>query len=304
MLDPQTLLDIPNATSSPVLGDGDEPFTLQVSMFTGYAIVSEVNSGRHLCRVNLSPSRVKEGESRTNATFGLFSENSSPSANLQSSLESRLRQEMAGNGSLEYDLTWKHWDMPSGPPICALRASTRLISDNGSTGWLTPRARGDAGDSRGEKGVVRNLEDQAYMWGRPAPTVYAGTGGAKKELNPKGYNALPDVTETVKGWGTPVSSDYKNYQEKIDLTPTNGIMSRQVWEMRGILVDKTSGTIIVSPHAETLKGGSSTEGPRVLNPAFSRWLMGYSMEWDMCAIKASRSLKKKQTPRQKPEQPD
>jgi hypothetical protein len=42
------------------------------------------------------------------------------------------------NGSPEYALTWKHWDMPAGPPICALRGLKRRISVNGSIGVPTP----------------------------------------------------------------------------------------------------------------------------------------------------------------------
>src|SRR5690242_21166272 len=56
---------------------------------------------------------------------------SSPSAVLQSSLESRLRARLDVHGSPEYVLTWKTWDMPSGPLICALRASARPTSGNG-----------------------------------------------------------------------------------------------------------------------------------------------------------------------------
>jgi len=53
------------------------------------------------------------------------------SANLQLSLENRLRANLDANGSLECVLIWKRWDMPSGPQICALRASTRPTADNG-----------------------------------------------------------------------------------------------------------------------------------------------------------------------------
>jgi hypothetical protein len=44
------------------------------------------------------------------------------------------------NGSLEYVLTWKEQDMPSGLPICALRASARPKSANGFIGYPTVRA--------------------------------------------------------------------------------------------------------------------------------------------------------------------
>src|SRR5690606_9334955 len=79
-------------------------------------------------------------EKGTNGTCGQSSTGSSRSAILQSSLENRLQARLDVNGSPEYALTWKHWDMPSGPPICALRASTRRISDKGYTGWPTPMA--------------------------------------------------------------------------------------------------------------------------------------------------------------------
>ena len=58
----------------------------------------------------------------TNASGPLFN-NSSPSAALQWSLESRLRQRIAGSGCPLYELTWSQWDTPAGPQICRLRAS-------------------------------------------------------------------------------------------------------------------------------------------------------------------------------------
>ena len=76
--------------------------------------------------------------SKTSDTYGLSGESLSPSAVLQSSLESRLRANLDVNGSLECVLTWKHWDMQSGQQICALRASTRHTEDNDFTGWPTP----------------------------------------------------------------------------------------------------------------------------------------------------------------------
>jgi len=42
------------------------------------------------------------------------------------------------NGSPEFALTWKDWDMPAGGPICALRASERRTGDKGCSGWPTP----------------------------------------------------------------------------------------------------------------------------------------------------------------------
>jgi len=101
-----------------------------------------------------------------NGTYGRNSQGLSKSANLQLSLENRLRQRLAVNGSLEYVLTWKHWDMESGPLICALRASTRRTSDSGYTGWPTCSSR-DWKDTPGMSqtgtnpdGTVRKRLDQ------------------------------------------------------------------------------------------------------------------------------------------------
>ena len=94
--------------------------------------------GQDPALANHSQSPEREQEPATSDTSGLSGATLSPSAVLQLSLESRLRATLAVNGSLESELTWKHWDMPSGPQICALRASTRRIEDNDFTGWPTP----------------------------------------------------------------------------------------------------------------------------------------------------------------------
>ena len=103
---------------------------------------------------------------------------SSASAALSRSLESRLEVLLDVSGSLEYKLTWKHWDTPSGLRICALRASARRTSDNDCGGLPTPQARD--GDPRGDQ--------------------------AKRALNPERSNDLPDFAK-LAGWATPQSSD-------------------------------------------------------------------------------------------------
>src|SRR5690606_25554218 len=121
----------------------------------------------------------------TRDTYGRIGDGSSISADLQSFLESRLRARMAAYGSPEYVLTWKHWDMPSGPPICALRArarkpkdgfltkvvalngspslSERRISGNGfgllPKGWTTPQAHDASPRGRGQ--IERRMTDKS-----------------------------------------------------------------------------------------------------------------------------------------------
>lgn len=74
-----------------------------------------------------------------NATCGPSGEISLRSADLQSSLESKLRQKTGVDGSILYRLTWKHWELPSGRRICALRGSSKRISVKGYilSGWPT-----------------------------------------------------------------------------------------------------------------------------------------------------------------------
>ncbi|KKM71136.1 hypothetical protein LCGC14_1433600, partial [marine sediment metagenome] len=97
-------------------------------------------SGPARALASRSASQVLGGELPTPDTSGPSGDASSRSAALQSFLESRLRAKLAGRGSPLYVLTWKHWDMPSGPPICALRARAPRTSGSGFGGWPTPCA--------------------------------------------------------------------------------------------------------------------------------------------------------------------
>ena len=159
-----------SATSSPESEDGRSPST---------SLDGETSQcGPEVAPANHSQLPENEKEQQTNDTYGPTSTNSLVSANLQQRLESRLRQRMAAYGSPEYALTWKHWDMQSGPPICALRASVRRISDRDYIGW--PTARGPHGSGPSDK-VTRGL-------------------------TPEGSTKLI----ILKPWATPRARDHKN----------------------------------------------------------------------------------------------
>ena len=99
--------------------------------------------GQEVVHVSHSQQQENKKEPKTSAISGPNSSDSSPSAALQRYLASRLRARLEGYGSMEYELIWKDWDMQSGPPICALRASVRRTNDSGFSGWATP-TRNDA----------------------------------------------------------------------------------------------------------------------------------------------------------------
>ena len=98
--------------------------------------------GQEVVLANPSASPAKGQEQTTPDTSGLRCAASLASVALQLSLESKLQAALDVNGSPEYALTWKQWAMPSGPPICALRASARRtsasVSSSERSGWPTP----------------------------------------------------------------------------------------------------------------------------------------------------------------------
>jgi len=161
----------------------------------------------------------KEKEKKTSDTSGQSSSASSRSVGLQKLLGSKLRRRLDVYGSPEYVLTWKKWDMQSGPQICALRASARRILDRGSsgsqetTGWPTPNAMGGGQTSRGG-----DRKDELLMGGLVKPC-----GWPTPNANPEAPNmsktrengrkanreTIQSLGEAAKsaGWPTPRAED-------------------------------------------------------------------------------------------------
>ena len=167
-------------------------------------------SGPDHALASLSAAQVSEKGLLTSGTYGHTGSTSSRSADLSKSLENRLRQKTDGLGSTLYKLTWKHWDLPSGRQICALRASVRRTSgkDSGSMGpWPTPMAcdaRGSAG--RGKK----ELPNIAQLSGWPTTSCSndraARPAIMKREDGTKNQQRLQDLV-ALSGWGTPSVGD-------------------------------------------------------------------------------------------------
>jgi len=167
--------------------------------------------GQVAAPVSHSAQPGSSAEQRTSGISGPCSEASLRSARLQLSLESRLRARLAAYGSRVYDLTWKHWDMRSGGPICALRASVRTISDSGFSGWQTPTVQ----DAHG-----RDRHNQ-----RNGKVILSTLGQA-----------------CLYGWGTPTSRDHKD-GSSVGSAPENGLLGRQVWQFS----DGTEGIADLNP---------------------------------------------------------
>jgi hypothetical protein len=310
----QNLKDLINVTFSQALEDGLTHLHWLIGPGTD-------KCGPEAAHASHSVSRGKAKELETIDTFGPLFGGLSRNADLQQYLESRLRASMDVNGSLEYVLTWKRWDIDSGPPICALRASARRTYGNDFGGWPTPTSKEKAGGEYKdpEKALKRalgphanDLRDFAQMAGWPTPTdsmmteqdmAQAMTAG--NSLKRKGYQE----SKIFSGWQTPSATDGKRGGIGI----TDGMTGQSLTQMakmtgwptptatdsskRGSVSPRPgmmglsetaplSGKIAESSYVGTEK----IDGYR-LNPAFSLWLMGYPPElWAYCVVPEMRSI--------------
>ena len=169
-----------SAISSPALGSGPSPFAAPGGPTTDLF-------GPALARANLSARQAKALGLLTSGTSGPLSTGSSPSAVLQSYLESRLRAVTLTRGSTLYRLTWSRWVTPSGVSRSRLRASARRKSESVRTGWPTPRASDWDKNIRTLDGALREIKRKGSPQDLPQAALVSGglaSMAANVRLNP------------------------------------------------------------------------------------------------------------------------
>ena len=314
MFDLTTCGPIVSATSSEELEAGQQPSVSPDGATTDLF-------GAAVAPVKTSAPPAKEQVARTSGTYGRIGSVSSASADLQSFLARMLRRRLDGAGSMLFSATWRRKVTPRGRQYWEHTASARRTSGSGFGSWQTPTAMTQkGGEPSATEGMARralrrgagNLLEQVALASWPTPTRDEAGGTAEQFLERKrklngacgvsltalnltaqlaswptptmqdqassgaagygtesGRHSGTTLTDAARfaAWATPTSRDHKDGAAE-GTVPINGLLGRQVWAAHGTT---SSGSL------------AATEKRGQLNPAFSRWLMGYPSSWDQVA---------------------
>jgi len=246
---------------------------------------------------------VQGGALPTSVISGRSGSTSSASAGLTLSLASRLKQQLTTDGLTLFNLTWREKVTPAGRLVYRLAASGRRTSDSDSGSWQTPKALDGVFSTPRTTGrpmhrathlqtqtiaLLSNADPTLASWPTPNTMDTLPPMDYEKRINHPGRPGrtvsgnLREVV-TLTSWATPGAADAKNCGG----TGSSNHKTLPGDVIRVLLTD--SGTPAIGSPA-------ATEKPGQLNPAHSRWLMGYPAEWDACAPTAMPSSRKSRKP--------
>lgn len=313
MSDLPTWLDTPSATSSQASGAGPWPSDSQDGLMTDL-------SGPAAAPASLSASQAKDMGWLTSGTYGRIGSILYGHSDLQLCLVNRLKQRLPTAGSTLFKMTWKAKVTPSGQSVSLLRASGLRTSDKGSGSWPTPVSNDDnksveahlamkqrmgERDGTGSNRIaITSLAVMAKATGWPTTTRDWKDGSqcdnvplnallgrvawlAEPWSTPRANKwGFPDAHGSHEGplplgsWGTPNCMDSLPIRSDEKLS-----RAKSVAGCSNIRDQVPNGMPATGSPAATASGGQ-------LNPAHSRWLMGYPTEWDDCAPTVTPSSRK------------
>lgn len=167
-------------------------------------------SGPEVVPASPSLSRALAPGSTINGISGLYGFTSSASADLTSSLVSRLKARLDTDGSTLFTMTWKERATPSHRSVCLLRARARSTSGNECGSWPTPLAS-DTRSGVATRGIRETNRDRGPRLCDVTILAHWPTCTQTDAVRMPGENfTTPNITlNHAASWATPSATDFK-----------------------------------------------------------------------------------------------